>query len=49
MAKGFLSPKAKIHIGDGFEYLKSQKLQFDVIITDSTDPDGNRFNTFRFR
>jgi len=40
MAKGFSSPKATIHIGDGFEYLKDHKNEFDVIITDSSDPEG---------
>jgi len=40
MAKGFSSPKAVINVGDGFEYLKSHKNQFDVIITDSSDPEG---------
>ncbi len=44
MAKGFFSPKATINIGDGFEYLKQHKNEFDVIITDSTAPDGNRLN-----
>jgi spermidine synthase len=44
MAKGFLSPKAKINVGDGFEFLEQQKNAFDVIITDSSDPDGNRIN-----
>ena len=40
MAKGFDSPKLELLIGDGFEYLKKQKQQFDVIITDSSDPVG---------
>jgi len=40
MAKGFASPKAKIIINDGYEYLKQHKNEFDVIITDSSDPDG---------
>ncbi|CAF3734750.1 unnamed protein product [Rotaria sp. Silwood1] len=40
MFKGFLSPKATINIGDGFEYLKIHKNEFDVIITDSSDPEG---------
>jgi spermidine synthase len=44
MAKGFSSPKAKIHVGDGFEFLEQQKNAFDVIITDSSDPDGNQIN-----
>ncbi len=44
IAKGFSSPKAKIHIGDGFEFVKEHKNAFDVIITDSSDPEGNRIN-----
>ncbi len=40
MAKGFASPKATVIIGDGFEYLKQHTNEFDVIITDSSDPDG---------
>jgi len=43
MAKGFASPKATVIIGDGFEYLKQHTNEFDVIITDSSDPDG-KFN-----
>ncbi len=44
MAKGFLSPKATVNIGDGFEYLQQHKNEFDVIITDSSDPSGKRIN-----
>jgi spermidine synthase len=40
MAKGFESEKLNLHIGDGFEFLKNNKNQFDVIITDSSDPEG---------
>lgn len=43
MAKGFDSPKLKLHIGDGFEFLKNNKNQFDVIITDSSDPEGKAY------
>jgi spermidine synthase len=42
MAKGFDSPKLKLHIGDGFEFLNKHKNEFDVIITDSSDPEGER-------
>ncbi len=41
MAQGFLSPKAKLVVGDGFEYLKNSKNEFDVIITDSPSAEGN--------
>lgn len=40
MSIGFQHPKVKVHIGDGFEYLKDKTNQYDVIITDSSDPDG---------
>ncbi|CAO0797896.1 unnamed protein product [Mucor circinelloides] len=40
MAIGFEHPKVKVHIGDGFEFLKDKANQYDVIITDSSDPDG---------
>lgn len=40
MAAGFQHPKVKVHIGDGFEYLKNNQKTYDVIITDSSDPVG---------
>ncbi|CAO3617031.1 unnamed protein product [Mucor hiemalis] len=40
MSVGFEHPKVKVHIGDGFEFLKDKVNQYDVIITDSSDPDG---------
>ncbi|CAF1346123.1 unnamed protein product [Adineta ricciae] len=40
MAKGFASPKVTVIISDGCEYLKQHANEFDVIITDSSDPDG---------
>ncbi len=40
MACGFDSPKLKLTIGDGFEFMKNHEKEFDVIITDSTDPIG---------
>jgi spermidine synthase len=43
MAKGFASPKLTVIVSDGFEYLKEHTNEFDVIITDSTDPEG-KFN-----
>ncbi|XP_077286787.1 spermidine Synthase isoform X1 [Arctopsyche grandis] len=47
MAKGFESSKLKLHIGDGFEYMKNHKNKFDVIITDSSDPIGPAVNLFQ--
>nr|WBW70074.1 venom protein [Lampona murina] len=40
MAKGFDSPKLTLHVGDGAEFMKKHKGEFDVIITDSPDPIG---------
>ena len=44
MAKGFDDPKLTLHIGDGFEFMKNHPSEFDVIITDSSDPIG--INTY---
>ncbi|XP_033763743.1 spermidine synthase-like [Pecten maximus] len=46
MACGFDSPKLKLHIGDGFEYMKKHQGEFDVIITDSSDPIGPASSLF---
>lgn len=40
MAEGFSSPKLTQHIGDGFDYMQKHENEFDVIITDSSDPVG---------
>ncbi|DAA74534.1 TPA_exp: Uncharacterized protein A8136_3292 [Trichophyton benhamiae CBS 112371] len=40
MSVGFQHPNAKVHVCDGFKFLEEQKNQFDVIITDSSDPEG---------
>ncbi len=37
---GFSNPKVKVHIQDGNKFLNNHKEQFDVIITDSSDPIG---------
>ena len=44
MACGFDSPKVHLTIGDGFEFMKNHREQFDVIITDSSDPVGESSN-----
>nr|XP_022913593.1 spermidine synthase [Onthophagus taurus] len=46
MAIGFQSPKLTLKICDGFEYLRQNPGQFDVIITDSSDPIGPASNLF---
>lgn len=38
MAAGFNDPRVTVFIGDGFQFLKDKPGQFDVIITDSSDP-----------
>ncbi|XP_033097915.1 spermidine synthase-like [Anneissia japonica] len=40
MSCGYNSPKVYTYVGDGFEFMKKNKNTFDVIITDSSDPDG---------
>lgn len=47
MASGFDSPKMKLTIGDGFEYMKNHVAEFDVIITDSSDPIGPAVSLFQ--
>ncbi|EFO27473.2 spermidine synthase [Loa loa] len=36
----FSSPKLKLAIQDGFDFVKEHKEEFDVVITDSSDPIG---------
>ncbi|XP_076168360.1 spermidine Synthase isoform X2 [Ptiloglossa arizonensis] len=40
LGAGLDHPKVTLNIGDGFEFLKQHEGQFDVIITDSSDPIG---------
>ncbi|XP_016975654.1 spermidine synthase [Drosophila rhopaloa] len=47
MACGFESEKLKLTIGDGFDYMKKHKNEFDVIITDSSDPIGPAVSLFQ--
>lgn len=47
MAKSYDDPRVKIHIGDGFKFLAQYKNQFDVIITDSSDPEGPAESLFQ--
>lgn len=47
MAVGFQHPKVKVHIGDGFKFLDDYKNEFDVIITDSSDPEGPAESLFQ--
>ena len=47
MSKGFDHPKAKVLVGDGFKFLEGCKDEFDVIITDSSDPEGPAESLFQ--
>lgn len=47
MAEGFKHPKSKVHVGDGFKFLEDYKNEFDVIITDSSDPEGPAESLFK--
>lgn len=47
MSKSFSHPKVKVHIGDGFKFLDEFKNNFDVIITDSSDPEGPAASLFQ--
>ncbi|OQU98002.1 hypothetical protein CLAIMM_03844 isoform 1 [Cladophialophora immunda] len=40
MSIGFQHPAVETFIGDGFKFLADRKNEFDVIITDSSDPEG---------
>ena len=40
MAQGFDSPKMNLHIGDGFAFMEKHKNEFDVVISDTSDPVG---------
>lgn len=40
MSEAFQNPKLKLLFEDGYEFVKRHKEEFDVIITDSSDPKG---------
>jgi len=40
LSLGLNNPKVNVSVGDGFKFLKDQQAEFDVIITDSSDPVG---------
>ncbi|GJQ85317.1 SpdS, partial [Trypoxylus dichotomus] len=46
MSAGFSSPKLTLKICDGFEYMRTHRGEFDVIVTDSSDPIGPAVNLF---
>ena len=40
MAVGFDNPKVTVFVQDGVEYMRQEENKYDVIITDSSDPEG---------
>ncbi|WVO21372.1 spermidine synthase [Cryptococcus decagattii] len=40
MSNCYKDPRVEVHIGDGFKFLPEHKNEYDVIITDSSDPVG---------
>ncbi len=47
MSVGFQHPKVQVHVEDGFKFMQERKGEFDVIITDSSDPDGPAESLFQ--
>lgn len=47
MSVSYNHPKVKVHVGDGFKFLNDYKNTFDVIITDSSDPEGPAESLFQ--
>ncbi len=47
MAIGLTHPKSTVHVGDGFKFLDDYKNSFDVIVTDSSDPEGPAESLFQ--
>jgi spermidine synthase len=47
MSEGFNHPNVTVHVGDGFKFLADRTNEFDVIITDSSDPEGPAESLFQ--
>ncbi|EON64065.1 spermidine synthase [Coniosporium apollinis CBS 100218] len=47
MSVGFQHPAVETVVGDGFKFLADRKNEFDVIITDSSDPEGPAESLFQ--
>ena len=47
MSIGFQHPSVEVHVADGFKFLADRKGEFDVIITDSSDPEGPAESLFQ--
>ena len=46
MSSLLCDPRVTIFIGDGFKFLAESTAKYDVIITDSSDPDGPAASLF---
>ena len=47
-ADSFKNEKVNVVIGDGLEFLKNLNSEFDVLISDSSDPIGMPYIVFNF-
>lgn len=47
MAVGLNDPRLTVHVGDGFKFMSEHEKEFDVIITDSSDPVGPAESLFQ--
>lgn len=47
LSTSYSDPRVKVHIGDGFKFLAEYENTFDVIITDSSDPEGPAESLFQ--
>ena len=47
MSIGFQHPNVEVHVRDGFQFLRDRKKEYDVIITDSSDPEGPAESLFQ--
>jgi len=46
MGCGLTHPRLNLHVGDGFRFMEDHRQEFDVIITDSSDPVGPAVSLF---
>ncbi|RDW74214.1 hypothetical protein BP5796_07656 [Coleophoma crateriformis] len=49
MSASYSHPKVEVVVGDGFRFLQDYRNEFDVIITDSSDPEGPAESLFQKR
>lgn len=46
VASAFDHPKARVHVGDGLAFVKEAQAAYDVILVDSSDPEGPALGLF---